>query len=84
MLNHLLDKGQFVIVFSLMMSETAHLHKNVIYEYVAKDQLEDDSSLSSLIILEINLFLLILFKRIAYKKYEIEKFVKNMIVRKKV
>ena len=84
MFNRLLDKGQFVIVFSLMMSETAHLHKNVIYEYVAKDQFKDDSPSSSSIILEIDLFLLILFKRIAYKKYEIEKFVKNTIIRKKV
>ena len=77
MLNCLLNEGQFVIVSSLMMSKTARLHEDIIYEDVAKDRLEDDSSSSSSIILEINLFLLILFERITYKKYEIEKFVKK-------
>ena len=84
MLNHLLDEGRFVIVSLLMMLETARLRENVAREDVAKDWLEDDSPLSSSIILEIDLFLLILFERIAYKKYEIEKFIKNTIVRKKV
>ena len=60
-----------------MMSETTHLREDVAYEDVAKDRLEDDSPSSSSIILEIDLFLLILFERIAYKKYEIEKFVKK-------
>ena len=59
------------------MSETTHLREDVAYEDVAKDRLEDDSLSSSSIILEINFFLLILFERIAYKKYEIEKFVKK-------
>ena len=77
MLNHLLNEGQFVIVFSLMMSETACLCEDVAHEDVAKDRLKDDSPSSSSIILEIDLFLLILFERIAYKKYEIEKFVKK-------
>ena len=77
MLNRLLDEGQFVIVSSLMISKTARLCENVVYEDVAKDRLEDDSPSSSSIILEIDLFLLILFERIAYKKYEIEKFVKK-------
>ncbi len=72
------------MVFSLMISETAHLHEDVACEDIVKDRLEDDSPSSSSIILEIDLFLLILFERIAYKKYEIEKFVKNTIVRKKV
>ena len=76
MLNCLLDEGQFVMVSSLMMSETAHLREDVACEDVAKDRLENDSPSSS-IILEIDLFLLILFERIAYKKYEIEKFVKK-------
>ena len=77
MLNRLLDEGQFVIVSSLMISETARLREDIAREDVAKDRLEDDSPSSSSIILEIDLFLLILFERIAYKKYEIEKFVKK-------
>src|SRR6266542_2003797 len=77
MLNHLLDEGRFVIVSSLMMSETARLREDIAREDVAKDRLEDDSPSSSSIILKIDLFLLILFERIAYKKYEIEKFVKK-------
>ncbi len=77
MLNRLLDEDRFVMVFSLIMSETACLRKDVACEDIAKDQLKDDSPSSSLIILEIDLFLLILFERIAYKKYEIEKFVKK-------
>ena len=77
MLNRLLDEGRFVMVSSLMMSETARLREDVAREDVAKDRLEDDSPSSSSIILEIDLFLLILFERIAYKKYEIEKFVKK-------
>ena len=77
MLNHLLDEGRFVIVSSLMISETARLREDVTCEDVAKDRLEDNSPLLSLIILEINFFLFILFERIAYKKYEIEKFVKK-------
>ncbi len=84
MLNHLLDEGRFVIFSSLIISETARLREDVACENIAKDRLEDDSPSSSSIILEIDLFLLILFERIAYKKYEIEKFVKNTIVRKKV
>ncbi len=84
MLNHLLDEGRFVIFSSLIISETARLREDVACENIAKDRLEDNSPSSSSIILEIDLFLLILFERIAYKKYEIEKFVKNTIVRKKV
>ncbi len=77
MLNRLLDEGQFVIVSSLIMSETARLCEDVTCDNVAKDRLKNDSPSSSSIILEIDLFLLILFERIAYKKYEIEKFVKK-------
>ena len=44
MLNCLLDEGRFVIVSSLMISETARLHEDVTREDVAKDRLEDDSS----------------------------------------
>ena len=77
MLNRLLNEGRFVIVSLLMMLETARLREDVACEDVAKDRLEDNSPLSSSIILEIDFFLLILFERIAYKKYEIEKFVKK-------
>ena len=77
MLNYLLNKSWFMIVSLLIISETARLCENIVYENIAKDWLEDDSLLSLSIILEINLFLLILFERIAYKKYEIEKFVKK-------
>ncbi len=66
-----------MIVSLLIMSETARLREDVAREDIAKDRLEDDSPSSSSIILEIDLFLLILFERIAYKKYEIEKFVKK-------
>ncbi len=83
MLNYLLDEGQFVIVSSLMISKTARLCENVVYEDVAKDRFENDSSSSSSIILEIDFFLLILFERIAYKKYEIEKFIKKYNYKKK-
>ncbi len=72
------------MVSSLMMSKTVRLYEDVVCEDIAKNWLKDDSPSSLLIILEINLFLFILFEGIAYKKYEIEKFVKNMIVRKKV
>ncbi len=37
MLNHLLDKSQFMIVSLLIMSEIAHLHKDIVYKDVAKD-----------------------------------------------
>ena len=67
-----------------MISKIACLYEDIICEDVVKDWFEDNSPLLSLIILEINFFLFILFERIAYKKYEIEKFVKNTIVRKKV
>jgi len=55
MLNRLLDEGRFVMVSSLMMSETARLREDVAREDVAKDRLEDDSPSSSSIILEIDL-----------------------------
>ena len=67
-----------------MISEIACLHEDVVREDIVKNQFEDNFFLSSSIILEINFFLLILFERIVYKKYEIEKFVKNIIVRKKI
>ncbi len=78
MFNHLLNEGQSVMIFSLMISEIAYLYKDVACENIVKDQFKNDSFSSSSIILKINLFLLILFERITYKKYKIEKFVKKI------